>query len=120
MTSEQDKGLSLGKAALNDTIPAYLDAHLRRPGLSVVEGVGMGTRTSLKASLIRAERGEFVADGDPQFLSLVQHLGGARVWQKGNRRPVERGDIGMEPFEGATWSYDGRADNAAIYVPFAL
>jgi AraC family transcriptional regulator len=115
----EHRGLAFEGGLATDRTPAYVDKHAdRAPALT--SSFGIGAVTSLKATFWHADRGEFSVDGDPQFLSLVEHSGGARVWSRHSSSPVESGAMGMDPFEGASWYYEGPVSTACFYIPFGL
>lgn len=82
--------------------------------------VGIGAESSLKVAFWNSTRPELEAAGDPDFFSIVLHVSGGRIRRLGHPNHGEPGSVGMQPFEGAKWLYEGPVSYLPVYMPFGL
>jgi len=113
-------GLPFCDAASSPATPSNHRENVERFRMTPVRSIGIGTRSSLKASFWRTDLEDTEVDGDPNYGALMIHLGGAKVWRDANRVPGEVGAMSMQPFETARWRLDGMVSFAHIFVPVAL
>ncbi|MEI9849646.1 MAG: AraC family transcriptional regulator [Sphingomonas sp.] len=115
-----DEGLAICRAAASDAVPWNYQENVEEFDLTPIHSFGIGTKSSLKASFWESDVEESQIGGDPQYVSLLVHRGGARIWRNNEPHPCEAGSVGMQTFESCRWRFEGRAGFGHIFVPFAL
>src|SRR5262245_50615119 len=110
------QGLAYCSAAVSDATPRYIESDVIAP----TRVVGVGEKTTLKASFWECAVDETVQVGDPGFVSVALVTGGGRVWRNREPTPGAPGCMGMQPFEGARWRFEPPVSFVQIYVPFAV
>lgn len=85
-----------------------------------VRTAGVGVETSLKMAEFDSHAREFQEPADLNYITLVRHSGGNRVWRDKEPNPAEAGAIGMYPFEASRYRVEGRVRVMHAYVPFTL
>lgn len=115
-----DRGLLFSQAAAMDATPGYFQTNVGLRSLELIRSVGIGARSTLKASFWNSRIEEAEISGDPNYASVVLHRGGGRVWRNNERQCAERGSVGMQPFEGSRWRFEGPVGFVHVYVPFLL
>ncbi|MGX9425604.1 MULTISPECIES: helix-turn-helix domain-containing protein [Bradyrhizobium] len=88
--------------------------------MTPIRSIGIGAKSSLKASFWRTDLEDSQVSGDPDYGSVMVHLGGARVWRNAESSPGEKGSVSMQPFENTRWRLEGVVSFAHIFVPFTL
>jgi AraC family transcriptional regulator len=110
------RGLPFCDPAASDATPGYLRSDVITP----TRTIGLGTRTTLKATFWNATIEETSQIGDPDFASIALNTGGGRVWRNDETTPTGVGAIAMQPFEGARWRFEQPVSFVHLYVPFRL
>ncbi len=85
-----------------------------------VRSIGIGSKSSLKASFWRTDLEDTSVDGDPDFGAVMIHLGGGRVWRNADAVPGELGSMSVQPLETTRWRLEGMVSFAHLFVPVAL
>ena len=119
-TVMQPRGLPLGDAASSDATPVNHRENVERFRMSPVRSIGIGSKTSLKASFWRTDLEDTSVDGDPAYGAVMVHLGGGRVWRNAETVPGELGSMSVQPLETTRWRLEGMVSFAHIFVPVAL
>src|SRR5262245_22651109 len=112
--------LAACRSAATDAVPSYFRENVEDLNLTPTRSIGIGARSSLKASFWESQIDECRHSGDRRYASVVLHRGGGRVWRNNEATPAESGSVGMQPFESSTWRFEGRVRFVHIYVPFVL
>lgn len=102
-----------------ETTPDYIQQIVSN-GLKPTGSIGIGTKTSLKASFWDSHIREREGSGDLSFFSVIMHGGGARAWRNKETTPGEAGGVEMQPFDVYRWRFDGPGRYVHLSVPFAL
>ncbi|WP_170936959.1 MULTISPECIES: AraC family transcriptional regulator [Rhodomicrobium] len=110
------QGLAFCDVAASDAAPRYLESDIIAPTRSI----GLGAKTTLKATFWHATIEETAQLGDLDFASVALNTGGGRVWRNDEATPTDVGAIAMQPFEGARWRFEHPVSFVHLYVPFTL
>lgn len=113
-------GLPICEPASSEATPSNHRENVERFRMTPVHSIGIGRKSSLKASFWRTDLEDTEVDGDPDYGALMIHLGGGKVWRNAERVPGELGSMSMQPFESTRWRLDGMVSFAHIFVPVAL
>lgn len=118
---EQDaQRLAICSPATSEAIPSNHRENVERFQMTPVRSVGIGAKSSLKASFWRTDIEDTEVDGDPDYGAVMVHLGGGRVWRNNDAIPGELGSMTMQPFETTRWRLEGMVSFAHIFVPMVL
>ncbi len=115
-TTPADGGFRRYRGAASDALPRYSVADSITP----LRSVGFGAPTTLKATFWHAMIAETPQAGDPAFVSIAYNTGGGRVWRNRETTPTGRGEIAMQPFEGASWRFEWPVSFVHLYLPFSV
>jgi len=110
------QGLAFCDPAASDATPRYLESAVIAP----TRTIGLGAKTTLKATFWQSTVEETLQLGDLDFVSIALNTGGGRVWRNNETTPTEVGAIAMQPFEGAHWRFEKPVSFMHLYVPFNL
>lgn len=110
------RGLDYCQSAVSNEIPNPI----RESWGDRIRTAGIGVESSLKMATFESRDREFLESADLNFITLVRHNGGDRVWRDKELNPAETGAIGMYPFEASRYRVEGRVKVLHAYVPFAL
>lgn len=117
---DDTRGLAICEPATSDATPTNYRENVERFRMAPVRSIGIGTKSSLKATFWRTDLEDTEVDGDPSYGAVMLHLGGGRVWRNDDPIPGEKGSMTMQPFENTRWRLEGMANFAHIFVPLAL
>lgn len=118
--SLDERGLPIRDAAFSEATPYNHRENVERFRMTPVRSIGIGTKSSLKASFWRTDLEDTEVAGDPNYAAVMVHLGGASVRRNAERIPGTIGSMSMQPFETTRWRLDGMVSFAHIFVPVAL
>ncbi len=116
----EPRGLPDCVPALSDATPTNHRENVERFRMMPVRSVGIGRKSSLKASFWRTDLEDTSVDGDPDFGAVMVHLGGGRVWRNKETVPGEIGSMSVQPLETTRWRLEGMVSFAHLFVPVAL
>ncbi|SHG24969.1 AraC family transcriptional regulator [Kaistia soli DSM 19436] len=114
------RGLPICDAALSEATPINHRENVERFRMTPIRSIGIGTKSSLKASFWRTDLEDTEVAGDPDYAAVMVHLGGALVRRNAERIPGAIGSMSMQPFETTRWRLDGMVSFVHIFVPVAL
>ncbi|PIO97691.1 hypothetical protein CJ014_18585 [Pleomorphomonas carboxyditropha] len=114
------RGLAICDAAASEAIPSNYRENVERFRMAPVRSIGIGAKSSLKASFWRTDLEDTEVCGDPDYGAVMIHLGGGRVWRNADPIPGEMGSMTMQPFETTRWRLEGMVSFAHIFVPLVL
>lgn len=112
-------GLGLCRAAAAEGVPRYFHESVD-PRIATTLSIGMTARSSLKAAFWESTADERPISGDLEYVNIVQHGGGGRVWRDREPVPAETGSVGMHPFETCRFRFAGPVRYGVVSVPFVL
>jgi AraC family transcriptional regulator len=113
-------GLAISRSAATDATPTNFLENVGRFRMTSLRSVGIGAKSSLKASFWASDLEDSHVSGDPGYASVLVHCGGGRVWRNNEPIPGEPGSVSMQPFEDTRWRLEGMVQFAHVFVPFAL
>ncbi len=73
-----------------DVTPSNYLENIERFRMTPIRSIGIGAKSSLKASFWRTDIEDSEVSGDPDYGSVMVHLGGGRVWRNAEPTPGER------------------------------
>ncbi len=112
--------LAICDAATSEATPSNHRENVERFCMTPVRSIGIGAKSSLKASFWRTDLEDTEVDGDPNYGAVMVHLGGGRVWRNNDPIPGEKGSMTMQPFETTRWRLEGMVSFAHLFVPMVL
>lgn len=112
--------LAICDAAATEATPSNYRENVERFRMTPVRTIGIGAKSSLKASFWRTDLEDTEVGGDPNYGAIMVHLGGGRVWRNADPIPGEKGTMTMQPFETTRWRLEGMVNFAHIFVPLVL
>lgn len=112
--------LAICDAATSEATPSNHRENVERFRMTPVRAIGIGAKSSLKASFWRTDLEDTEVDGDPNYGAVMVHLGGGRVWRNNDPIPGEKGSMTMQPFETTRWRLEGVVSFAHLFVPMVL
>jgi AraC family transcriptional regulator len=115
-----ERGLVICRPAATEATPNHFRENVEILRLSPTRSIGIGSRSSLKAACWHTDIREVQRRGDPNYVTIVLHRGGGRVWRNQERTPNEAGSVGMLPFESSNWHFEGTVSFMNVYMPFNL
>jgi len=118
--SAGEQGLAICRAAASDATPKYLKQVIDNLDRRPTRLLGVDASSSLKMSFWDSNLPEYQIDGDLNYLSVVLQISGGRIWLDNHPTPGEPGSVGMQPFDKATWRFEGAISYLPVYIPFEL
>lgn len=115
-----ERGLAICQTAASNATPKYLKQVIDNLERIPTRVMGVDTSSSLKVSFWDSSLPEYCIDGDLNYLSIVLQISRGRIWLDKHPTPGEQGAIGMQPFDKATWRFEGAISYLPVYIPFAL
>lgn len=115
-----ERGLAFCEVTATDATPSNYRENVERFRMTPVRSIGIGAKSSLKASFWRTDLEDTEVAGDPAYGAVMVHLGGSRVWRNADPIPGEKGSMTMQPFETTRWRLEGMVNFAHIFVPLEL
>lgn len=115
-----ERGLAICQSAALDALPKTMKQTVEHTHRAPDRSVGIGESSSLKISFWHPHIKNIDIEGDLNYLSIVLHISGHRIWRNGHPTPSEPGAVGMHPFEATCWRFDGVSSYLPVHIPFAL
>lgn len=113
-------GLSICRSVAAEGVPRYFHENVNPHRMTPTLSVGMGAKSSLKVAFWESTVGESPNSGDLEWVNIVMHHGGGRVWRNREPVPAETGSVGMHLFETCQFRFEGPVGYGIVSVPFAL
>jgi AraC family transcriptional regulator len=115
-----ERGLAICQAAALDALPQTIRQTVEHTHRAPDRTVGVDENSSLKISFWRPHIKNIDIEGDLNYLSVVLHISGHRIWRAGHPTPSEPGSVNTHPFEVARWRFEGASSYLPVHIPFAL